>query len=69
LSAAYALSPQLIVHTRDTKAEQSCLEEIALWALQYTSQVSLLAPDSLLLEIGASLKLFGGLDALCKRIN
>ena len=69
LSAAYALSPQLIAHTRDTKAEQSCLEEIALWALQFTSQVSLLAPDSLLLEIGASLKLFGGLDALCKRIN
>ena len=69
LSAAYALSPQLTVRPRDTKAEQSCLEQIALWALQFTSQVSPLAPDSLLLEIGASLKLFGGLDALCKRIN
>ena len=69
LSAAYALLPELNVRTRDTGAEQRCLEEIALWALQFTSQVSVRAPDSLLLEIGASLKLFGGLDALCKRIN
>jgi protein ImuB len=69
LSAAYALSPELLVRTRDTKAEQCCLEEIALWALQFTSQVSLPSPDSLLLEIGASLKLFGGLDKLCKRLN
>ena len=69
LSAAYALSPELLVRTRDTKAEQSCLEEIALWALQFTSQVNLPSPDSLLLEVGASLRLFGGLDNLCKRLN
>ncbi|MGD8789095.1 MAG: DNA polymerase Y family protein [Burkholderiales bacterium] len=69
LSAAYALLPELIVRKRDTGSEQSCLEEIALWALQFTSHVSLLPPDSLLLEIGASLKLFGGLDKLCKHIN
>ena len=69
LSAAYALSPQLITHTRDSDAEQRCLDETALWALQFTSQISVLPPDSLLLEIGASLKLFGGLDALCRRIS
>jgi protein ImuB len=69
LSAAYALLPELNARTRDTRAEQGCLEATALWALQFTSQVSVRAPDSLLLEIGASLKLFGGLDALCNRIN
>ncbi|NIO39139.1 MAG: DNA polymerase Y family protein [Burkholderiales bacterium] len=69
LSVAYALSPTLKVRTRNPETEHSCLEEIALWALQFTSRVSLQAPDSLLLEIGASLKLFGGLEALRKRIN
>ena len=47
LSAAYALSPELTVRTRDTRAEQHCLEDIALWALQFTSQVSVMPPDSL----------------------
>ncbi len=69
LSAAYALLPELNARTRDTNAERGCLETTALWALQFTSQVSVHAPDSLLLEIGASLKLFGGLDALCSQIN
>jgi protein ImuB len=69
LSAAYALLPELNARIRDDNAEQDCLEATALWALQFTSQVSVHAPDSLLLEIGASLKLFGGLDTLCHRIN
>jgi protein ImuB len=69
LSAAYPLSPEIAVRTRDPGVEQRCLEEIALWALQFTSQVSLLPPASLLLEIGGSLRLFGGLDALRNRIS
>lgn len=69
LSAAYALSPEITVRTRDSGAEQRCLEEIALWALQFTSQISVLSPASLLLEIGGSLRLFGGLDALRKQIS
>ena len=69
LSAAYALLPELNARSRDIKTEQKCLEEIAQWALQFTSQVSVHAPDSLLLEIGASLRLFGGLATLCNRIN
>lgn len=69
LSAAYVLLPEISVRTRDRAAEQCSLEVIALWALQFTSQVSVSLPASLLLEIGGSLKLFGGLDALCKRIG
>ena len=69
LSAAYALSSEITVRTRDSGAEQRCLEEIALWALQFTSQISVLSPASLLLEIGGSLRLFGGLDALRNRIS
>ena len=69
LSAAYALLPEIAVRTRDPGVEQRCLEEIALWAIQFTPQISLLPPASLLLEIGGSLKLFGGLDALRRQIG
>ena len=69
MSAAYALLPELNARMRDTGAELDSLRATALWALQFTSQVSMRAPDALLLEIGASLKLFGGIDALCERIN
>ncbi|ALP52898.1 hypothetical protein Tel_06860 [Candidatus Tenderia electrophaga] len=63
LTAAYALCPVLQTEERDAAAEQSCLAALADRAGQYSSMVSL-EPDGLLLEIGASLKLFGGLGAL-----
>lgn len=69
ISAAYALAPQIIVQTRDPREERHALESIAAWAFQFTSFVSLAPPCSLLLEIGGSLRLFGGLDALCDRIR
>ncbi len=67
--ATYALAPRLLVRTRDVSRERHALENIALWAFQFTSQVSVLPPGSLLLEIGGSLRFFGGLDALCNRIR
>ncbi len=69
LSAAYALSPQIRVRVRDSVLELRTLEANALWALQFTSQVVVAPPASLLLEVGGSLRLFGGLDALRARIR
>jgi protein ImuB len=69
VSATHALAPRVLVRTRDVSAERRALEGIALWALQFTSQVSVLPAGSLLLEIGGSLKFFGGLDALGERIR
>ena len=63
LASAYALCPELGTEWRDVEAEQSAMTLLADWAGRYTSMVSL-APRALLLEIGASLKLFGGLEAL-----
>ena len=59
------------------QAAQAALETLALWALQWSSQVSVRPADAtgsalLWLEIGASRQLFGPLfgheDALCERI-
>lgn len=69
LGAAHSLSGALRVHVRDPRQEQAALEGLAAWAQQFTSLVSLEPPQGLLLEIGASLRLFGGLDPLVQRIE
>jgi len=60
VSAALALAPRLRVHARKRTLESRALEEIAQWASQFTPAPSLEGEDSVLLEIGGGLKLFGG---------
>ena len=67
VGAACALVPNLQLAVRDEAAEAAALEGLAAWAGRFTSCVSLEPPDGLLLEIGASLALFGGLEALLER--
>lgn len=69
LSAALALAPALQWQERDLRLEKSALEALSLWALQYTSGVSLVAPHGLLLETGGSARLFGGLKVLLGQIE
>ena len=45
------------------------LESIAAWACQFTPKVSLEPPQALLLEVEGSLRLFGGLASLKKRLE
>jgi protein ImuB len=68
VTAALAIHSGLVLRPRDTFAEQAVLEGIAAWCGQYSSRVSLEAPDAVLLEIGASLRLFGGLATLCGQL-
>ena len=69
LTAAFALAPGLVVYQRQPPAEQALLERLAAWALQFTSRIHIDPPASLLLEIGGSLRLAGGLDRLTARIK
>ena len=69
VKSAYALSPEVRVWVRDALREQQALEGLAAWACQYSSMVSLEPPNELLLEIGSSLKLFHGLQALLEKIQ
>lgn len=64
LSAARALAPDLLLRGRDVALEAATLHELAAWAGRFTPAVSLAPPDALLLEVSASLRLFGGLDRL-----
>jgi protein ImuB len=66
-AGAAALAPHAILLDRDTAAEKAALEGAALALLQYTPEVALGGQDSLLLNVGASLRVFGGPRALARR--
>lgn len=59
LAAAQALARELIALERNMEREHAALQELAGWAYQFSSHV-VLQPDGLLLETGASERLFGG---------
>lgn len=63
--AAQALG-QFTVLQRNARAEQCALTQLGQWAMQFSSQVSLVPEDGLLIEVGGSLKLFHGLDNLLR---
>ncbi|MNR76148.1 impB/mucB/samB family protein [compost metagenome] len=57
--SALALAASLQALPRDPEQEARALQEAALWSLHFTPHV-VLRPAGLLLEVGASLRLFGG---------
>ena len=69
LAAARALCAGLQARARDAGAEQRLLHSLAAWAYRFSSHVSLSEPDALLIEVGASLRLFGGWDALQRQLR
>ncbi len=69
LGAAYALYPHVEVHHYDAYVENNRLEQLALWAVQFTPKLSVQPPNALLLEVRGSLKFFGGLKKLLVTIS
>lgn len=68
-ASALALAPDAQLLDRDPDSEIRRLHEAALALLQYTPQLALREPDALLLDIGASLQLFGGPRRLARHIR
>jgi protein ImuB len=68
LAAAQALARELIALERSPEREQAALAELAGWAYQFSSHV-VLQPDGLLLETGASERLFGGHASLHRTLT
>ncbi|MCB1693280.1 MAG: DNA polymerase Y family protein [Pseudomonadales bacterium] len=64
MDTAYTLSEHVIAFERDTQKETRALSQLAGWAYQFTPNVSIKSPDSLLLEVGGCLRLFKGLARL-----
>jgi protein ImuB len=69
LSTALGLQPGLTVHERDAAAEASALGGLACWAGEFTPTLVLQVPDTLLLEVGGCLRLFGGIDTIVETVR
>ncbi len=63
-SAAHAREPGLHLIPRDCTAERHALARIAAVCLGFSDHVALEPPEAVLLEVGASRRLFGGFDRL-----
>ncbi len=65
---ALMLAPQARMYERAPEREAEALQAVALALLQYTPQLAGAEETTLLLDVGASLRLFGGVRALCRLI-
>ncbi|MCC2962923.1 DNA polymerase Y family protein [Massilia sp. IC2-278] len=63
------LMPEARLHVRSPEREAEALNTAALALLQYTPLVAVAEESTLLIDIGASLRLFGGIRALCRRVR
>lgn len=69
VNGALALAPALGLLPRRPALEAAALDRLAAWAGSFTPAVSCEGGNSLLLEIGSSLRLFGGLGRLRARLR
>ncbi|MGJ9418050.1 Y-family DNA polymerase [Massilia sp. CMS3.1] len=63
------LMPEARIVERSPEREAEALHAVAMALLQYTPQVAQAEESTLLIDIGASLRLFGGIRALCARVR
>jgi protein ImuB len=69
LNSAFALAASLRVLERSIRREQASLESLSTWAERLTSTVSLSPPDTVLLEVAGSVRLFGSLAAIKQKLG
>jgi protein ImuB len=68
-ATALALAPQLLIGQADALRDRQALMSVAHAALAFTPAVSFAQPQGVLLEVEASLRYFGGHDALLQRLR
>ena len=68
VAAARMLSPSITLLARNRSREAAAMHALACWAGAFTPHLCL-TPDTLLLEVGSCLRLFGGLDKVVDAVN
>ena len=69
ISGVNTLCPQAVLTEYDEHLHQSAIQAASLALLQYTPELALGERDTLLLDVTASLRLFGGIRRLYRRIQ
>ncbi|MYM84341.1 DNA polymerase Y family protein [Duganella sp. FT50W] len=65
---AILLAPQSQFQQRSPPLEAEALQAVAMALLRFTPQLAEAEEATLLLDVGASLRLFGGIRALCRKV-
>lgn len=65
---AIMLAPQTQFQQRSLPLEAEALQAVAMALLQFTPQLAEAEDATLLLDVGASLRLFGGIQSLCRKV-
>ncbi|HVL01599.1 MAG TPA: DNA polymerase Y family protein, partial [Dongiaceae bacterium] len=68
IPAAQGLCCDLLCVPRDEPGEQETLRQLGDWAYRFTPHIQMHNGNSLLLEVGHSLRLFGGREALAQQL-
>lgn len=68
-ATALSLAADLRIVEHDPVREHEALGQVAGWLLQFAPTVSLQPPDGVLMDVSASLRLFGGRERLVERIR
>ena len=66
---ALMLAPQVRLLERAPEREAEALQAVAMALLQFTPQVAAAEEATLLMDVGASLRLFGGVRRLCRLVT
>ncbi len=61
------LSPQTALYERDAAREAAAQREVGMSLMKFSPDVALLDEATIIVEVGASLRLFGGLLSLCRQ--
>ncbi len=69
LKSALALCADLDIVDREPAQEAGLLQQIAERLVAFSAMVSIQPPQSVLIELRGSLRLFGGVEALCARLT
>ncbi|MFT7221703.1 MAG: protein ImuB [Candidatus Azotimanducaceae bacterium] len=69
MNTAYTISEQIVSFERDEGKELAVLQHLGQWAYQFSPNIVIKPPHSLLIDIAGSLKLFHGLDNLKKQMT
>ncbi|MGN6229970.1 MAG: Y-family DNA polymerase [Trinickia sp.] len=64
---ALTLSADVLMYERDAAREAAALREVGVALMRFSPDVALAEEVTVIAEIGASLKLFGGMRALCRQ--
>jgi len=63
------LAPRAEIYERDAVKEESAQREVAMALMRFSPEVSMAGDATIVLDVSASLRLFGGIARLCRQVQ